>query len=108
MCVVPERERGGVAGDTRDRGRERRESDGNRRIGRMDLRVRPPREQTGSEAHPTPGSEAHPAEDAVPGMADGSQLPPDLLQAIDTLMQGKLKRRTPGGRGEGHGGAHAR
>ena len=34
-------------------------------------------------------------------MADGSQLPPDLLQAIDTLMQGKFKRRTPGGRSEG-------
>ena len=34
-------------------------------------------------------------------MAGGSQLPPDLLQAIDTLMQGKFKRRTPGGRSEG-------
>ena len=34
-------------------------------------------------------------------MADGSQLPPDLLQAIDTMMRGKLKRRTPGGRVEG-------
>jgi hypothetical protein len=44
---------------------------------------------------------AAPAEDAVPGMAGGSRLPPDLLQAIDTLMREKFKRRTPGGRSEG-------
>lgn len=40
-------------------------------------------------------------DDLVPGMAGGSRLPPDLLQAIDTLMQDKFKRRTPSGRGEG-------
>ncbi len=41
------------------------------------------------------------AEDRAPGMAGGSRLPPDLLQAIDALMQEKFKRRTPGGRSEG-------
>ena len=62
---------------------------------------------TTSEAHPTvpPAGTVPagvvPADDPVPGMADGSRLPPDLLQAIDTLMQGKFKRRTPGGRSEG-------
>ena len=50
----------------------------------------------GARAHPT-----SPTEDSVPGMADGSQLPPDLLQAIDTMMRGKLKGRTPGGRVDG-------
>jgi len=57
---------------------------------------------TGSEAHPTVAPKvAAPQEDPMPGMAGGSRLPPDLLQAIDTLMREKFKRRTPGGRGEG-------
>ena len=66
-----------------------------------------PTAPTGGEAQPTPQTTAAAcpaaasAEGPVPGMAEGSQLPPDLLQAIDTLMQGKFKRRTPGGRGEG-------
>ncbi len=69
-----------------------------------------PTGEAGSEAHPMgkTGWEAHPtlppggaAQDPVPGMAGGSGMPPDLLRAIDTLMQGKLKRRTPGGRSEG-------
>ena len=67
----------------------------------------PLRTGSGSEVHPTaPPAGATPAgtipaDNSMPGMADGSRLPPDLLQAIDTFMQGKLKRRTPGGRSEG-------
>ena len=62
---------------------------------------------TGSEAHPAvppkaaPPAGLPPAEDPVPGMEGGSRLPPDLLQAIDAMMQGKFKRRTPSGRHEG-------
>ncbi len=58
--------------------------------------------RTGSEAHPTvaPAGAAR-APDPVPGMAGGSQVPPDLMQAVDTLMRDKFKRRTPGGRSEG-------
>jgi len=62
---------------------------------------------TGSEAHPAvppkaaPPAGVQPAEDPVPGMEGGSRLPPDLLQAIDAMMQGKFKRRTPSGRHEG-------
>jgi hypothetical protein len=37
----------------------------------------------------------------MPGMAGGSQAPPDLLQAVDASMRAKLNRRTPGGRYEG-------
>ncbi len=64
-------------------------------------------QETGSEAHPTVAPKVAPpvgritAEDRAPGLAAGSQVPPDLLQAIDALMQEKLKRRTPAGRSEG-------
>ena len=56
-----------------------------------------------NQAHPTPRTDApaSSAEGPLPGMAEGSQLPPDLLEAIDALMQGKFQRRTPNGRGEG-------
>jgi hypothetical protein len=73
------------------------------------------RQETGADGplakiEPPANSPADPAElpkpqphrdEPLPGMADGSQLPSDLLQAIDRLMQGKYKRRTPDGRGEG-------
>ena len=66
-------------------------------------------QQTGSEARPTvPPKVVAPAEDRVPGMAGGSRVPPDLLQAVDALMQEKFKRRTPGGRSEGGATAAAR
>ncbi len=52
----------------------------------------------GLEAHPAVTS---PAEEPLPGMADGSQVPPDLLRAIDALMKDKFHRRTPSGRIEG-------
>jgi hypothetical protein len=38
--------------------------------------------------------------DAVPGLGAGAGGGPDLLQASDATMQGKLQRRTPGGRSE--------
>jgi len=76
----------------------------------QDTKFVPPAKMADAAAAPATGLEAHsadapkvaaPQEDSVPGMGGGSQLPPDLLQAIDTLMQDKFKRRTPGGRGEG-------
>lgn len=57
--------------------------------------------RTGKETRPATGSQAPPTEDPMPGMAGGSRLPPDLLQAIDTLMREKFKRRSPDGRSEG-------
>jgi hypothetical protein len=78
--------------------------------GGQDNRIDPPVPAGGSAGSPPTGVEAHPAisprvaapaDNHVPGMAGGSQLPPDLLQAIDRMMQEKFKRRTPGGRSEG-------
>ena len=66
--------------------------------------IGPPVTIPGAPSTPPADSEARVAatvEGSGPGLAGGSHLPPDLLQAIDTGMQGKLKRRTPDGRGEG-------
>ena len=65
----------------------------------------PPR-LAANAAAPAPGWEAHPtieapSNDPALGMADGSQLTPDLLQAIDRVMQEKFNRRNPAGRGAG-------
>jgi hypothetical protein len=70
----------------------------------------PPAPRAGSQDHPAaPRADAGPAEDFIPGIMGGSQVPPDLLQAIDAMMQGKFKRRTPAGRSEGvrYGGGTA-
>jgi hypothetical protein len=57
--------------------------------------------QAGVAANPAAANAAASPESVVPGMATGSQVPPDLLQAVDAMMQGKLNRRTPSGRPEG-------
>ena len=61
------------------------------------------RRGTGSEAHPAAPARGCECPQRIPcrGWPAGRKLPPDLLQEIDTLMQGKFKRRTPGGRSEG-------
>jgi len=73
-------------------------------------RMEPPAWTVDAPAAPHASSDAHPAvapqtvisaEDRIPGMESGSRPPPDLLQAVDSAMQGKLKRRTPSGRSEG-------
>jgi len=53
----------------------------------------------GSGSNPQASAAAAP--DAVPGLNVGSAAAPDLLQATDASVQGKLTRRTPDGRSEG-------
>jgi hypothetical protein len=54
-------------------------------------------QQPAAPASTTPA----PAPDAPPGLGNGTTAGPDLLQAADASMQGKLNRRTPDGRSDG-------
>jgi hypothetical protein len=64
--------------------------------------IDPPKLSDGPAASGAPApAPVQPAPAAEPGMSNGSLVGPDLLQAADALMPGKLKRRTLGGRSEG-------
>jgi hypothetical protein len=70
----------------------------------LDTKIEPPKIAADAD-NPRTGAETPPAvppgDDSLPGMAPGSRMPPDLMEAIDAAMQGKFKRRTKGGRSEG-------